>query len=70
MLGQKRQQSQGVLFARFKTQKHNRNHEKLFNFRNLVLLKGFTFYLKDKEKRYKDFKNISNVYRQMLYYEA
>ena len=29
--------------------KHNRNHEKLFNFPNLVLLKDSTFHLKDKK---------------------
>ena len=36
--------------------KHNRIREKLFNFRNLVLLKGSTFHLKDKKKRDRDFK--------------
>ena len=49
MLGQKRQRPKTVLFARLKTQKHNRNREKLFNFRDLVFLKGSTFHLKDKK---------------------
>ena len=53
MLGQNRQQSQNCLIRTFKTQKkHNRYREKLLNFRNLVLLKGSTFHLKDK-KSYK-----------------
>ena len=33
-----------------KLKKRNRNREKLFNFWNLVLLKGSTFHLKDKKK--------------------
>ena len=51
MLGQKTTAVPKLYYLHVSRQKkqHNRNREKLFNFRNLVLLKGSTFHLKNKK---------------------
>ena len=65
MLGQKRQLFQNCRICTFpNSKKRNRNHEKLFNFWKLVILKVSTFHLNDKKnKRYRDFKTLKFYHR-------
>ena len=50
MLSQKMIAVPNLSYLHISKLKYNKNSEKLFDFRNLVLLKGPTFKLKDKKK--------------------